>query len=344
MPAPTAPTRPAAEPANDLLTPDFMRQLDRLDVLSRKMLQGKLQGERRSKRRGRSVEFADYRNYVPGDDPRFIDWNLYARLDKLFIRLFMAEEDLSVWVLLDTSASMDWPPEDSYTGGTGGSRDRDILPNESPDNVAASLPVINKLDYAKRVAAAIGYIGLVNYNRVHIHAFSSTMHAGLSNLRGRRPMPRLLNFIAQQRPPGDRAAESDLTTVMRRFALTQRGKGVVIVISDLLDRGDPAEAMRYLLGDRYDAFVLHLLSPGELEPNSVGVLGDLRLRDVEDAQTADVSVTPALLKRYKARLEEWSDNWRAECLRRGVAYMRANTATPFETLVLKWLRERGVVG
>ncbi len=154
-----------------------MHRLDRLDVLSRKVLLGKLKGERRSKRRGQSVEFADYRNYVIGDDLRRIDWNLYARLDKLFLRLFMEEEDLSLSILFDMSRSMDF-------GDPG------------------------KLDYQKRLVAALGYIGLVNYNRVHLFAFAEGVVGHLPNLRGRRPIPQMLDFLMMQVPsdrPGNLA-------------------------------------------------------------------------------------------------------------------------------------------
>jgi uncharacterized protein (DUF58 family) len=126
-----------------LLDPSFMSRLDQLDILSRKLLAGKLKGERRSKRRGQSVEFADYRNYVIGDDLRFIDWNIYARLDKLFLKLFLEEEDLSLFILVDVSKSCDYGEP-------------------------------NKAIYLKRVAAALGYVGLVNYNRVHVVAISSS--------------------------------------------------------------------------------------------------------------------------------------------------------------------------
>src|ERR1700683_4127375 len=131
-----------AETKSLLLAPDFMARLDQLDILSRKLRAGKLKGERRSKRRGQSVEFADYRDYSVGDDLRFIDWNIYARLDRLFLKLFLEEEDLSLYILLDVSKSCDY--------GTP-----------------------NKAHYMKQVAAALGYIGLVNYNRVHLCAVSN---------------------------------------------------------------------------------------------------------------------------------------------------------------------------
>src|SRR2546421_9359767 len=157
---------PVAAPAKSdlLLDPSFMARLDQLDVMSRKLLAGKMKGERRSKRRGQSVEFADYRNYVIGDDLRFIDWNIYARLDRLFLKLFLEEEDLSLYVLVDVSKSCDYgdPP---------------------------------KADYLKKVAAALGYIGLVNYNRVSIVAVADLVIAETGAMRGRRRGGQMLGFI-----------------------------------------------------------------------------------------------------------------------------------------------------
>src|SRR5436189_3696236 len=144
-----------------LLDPAFMARLDQLDLISRKLLTGKLKGERRSKRRGQSVEFADYRNYVIGDDLRFIDWNIYGRLDKLFLKLFMEEEDLSLYILVDVSKSCDY-------GNT------------------------NKAFYIKQVAAALGYVGLVNYNRVTIAAMNNTVVADTGALRGRTKVNQMM--------------------------------------------------------------------------------------------------------------------------------------------------------
>jgi len=307
-----------AEPAttrsaggNTLLSSEFMHQLDRLDVLSRKVLHGKLKGERRSKKRGQSVEFADYRNYVVGDDLRFIDWNLYARLDRFFLRLFMEEEDLAVSVLFDVSQSMDWGDP-------------------------------AKLDYAKRLAAALGYIGLVNYNRVNILSFCDTIEGHLPNLRGRRPIGRMLDFIDAQQPVTDKPG--NLAAACRQFAMVQRSKGIVILISDFLDKGDPASAFRYLLGERYDVYAIQLLAPQEVEPVKGGIVGDLRLEDIEDSDITEVSVNPALIKRYKANLNAYCNHLRQLCMRRDIAHMIGNTSVPFDTMVLRYLRERGLLG
>ncbi len=293
----------------ELLDPQFVRQLDRLDVLSRKILTGKLQGERRSKRKGQSVEFADYRNYVAGDDLRFIDWNLYARLDKLFLRLFMEEQDLSVAVAVDVSKSMDWGDP-------------------------------NKLDYARRVAAALGYIGLTHYNRVSIFSFADTIVDQMINMRGRRPIPQMLDFLSGQVGQGG----GDLSAVCRRLALTLRGKGVVIILSDFLDKSDVNAALRYLAGDLHDVYLLQLLAPQEMDPSKGGIVGDLRLQDIEDHSFAEVSVSRALINRYKENLHNHCDELRRICLKRNMIYMQAETSVPFDTLVLQYLRQRGLVG
>src|SRR5436309_1145694 len=159
MPVTAGPTR-----SDLLLAPDFMARLDQLDLVSRKLLAGKMKGERRSKRRGQSVEFADYRNYVIGDDLRFIDWNIYARLDRLFLKLFLEEEDLSLYVLADVSKSCDFGDP-------------------------------NKAQYIKQVAAALGYIGLVNYNRVTVAAMADGIVADTGGMRGRRRVSQMLDFI-----------------------------------------------------------------------------------------------------------------------------------------------------
>src|SRR3954449_2040550 len=158
-----------------LLEPRFLHRLEQLELVSRKIFIGRMKGERLSKRKGQSVEFADYRNYVVGDDLRFLDWNLYARLDKLFLRLFMEEEDLHFYVLIDNSLSMDF--------GTP-----------------------TKLHYAKQVAAALGFIGLVNLDRVKIEAFSDRLMQSLPAQRGRRSLWRLLDFLNKI----DAAGPSDL--------------------------------------------------------------------------------------------------------------------------------------
>ena len=299
-----------------LLSSDFRHRLEKLDVMSRKILRGKLQGERRSKKHGQSVEFADYRNYVIGDDLRFVDWNIFARLDKLFLRLFMEEEDLSVSIVIDTTASMDY-------GAPG------------------------KLLYAKRVAAALGYIGLVKYNRVNIYSFTNTIDKHMRHMRGRRPIPQMLNFLDDLEVDADAqtsATPGHLAGVTKELSMLQRQPGVIVFLSDLFDKGDLTDALRYLSNPKFDVYAIQILSPQEVDPVKGQIVGDLRLRDIEDGDIAEISVSPALVKRYKTNLQAYCQHIRQQCMRRGVAYMFSQTSVPFETLILRYLRERGLLG
>ena len=296
-----------ATPKNDLLLdPGFMARLDQLDVMSRKLLAGKLKGERRSKRRGQSVEFADYRNYVIGDDLRFIDWNIYARLDKLFLKLFMEEEDLSLYVLVDVSKSADYGEP-------------------------------HKALYMKRVAAALGYIGLVNYNRVNVIAMGDGLVAETGPTRGRRRVAQLLDFVGKLQPTGP----SHLAEACKRFALAHRQKGVLVILSDFFDKGGYENGLRYVAGGKYDLFCVQILSPQEIEPD---LQGDLKLRDMEDDDMAEVSITQPLMKQYKANLNAYCLGLKDYVTRRGGTYLFTSSAVPFDTLVLNYLRERGLLG
>ncbi len=284
----------------------FMAKLDKLDLVSRKLLNGKMKGERRSKRRGQSVEFADFRNYVPGDDLRFIDWNVYARLEKLFLKLFLEEEDLALYILVDASKSTDYGDP-------------------------------HKLAYMQRVAAALGYIGLVNYNRVHLCAIADGVVAETGGLRGRRSVPRMIEFLDGLKPDGT----SDFAEACRKFALRHRNKGVCVVLSDFFDKAGYDNGLRYVANTRYDLFALQVLSPQEIEPTFTG---DLRLIDMEDKDHAEVSVNPPLIKRYKANLNAYCTGLKDYVTRRGGTYLFASTEVPFESLVLNYLRKHALVG
>lgn len=289
----------------DLLDPEFMSRLEQLDIVSRKIFAGKMKGERRSKRKGQSVEFADYRNYVVGDDLRFLDWNIYGRLERLFVKLFFEEEDLHVNVLMDMSKSMDF------------------------GNPAKAL-------YARRVAAAIAYIGLVNYNRVSLCAFADNYGPEMSGVRGRRLIHQVLGYLSDMPAEGI----GNMSAACRRFAIRHPQRGVVLVLSDFMDKGGYETGLRYLIGRHYDLYVIQMLSPEEIEPN---LQGDLRLRDVEDSDIAEVTVSRALIHRYKQNLNAYCGQLREFCTRRGVTYMFTSTAVPFDQLVLNYLRRRGLL-
>src|SRR5205823_5481387 len=241
---------PETQEKQQLLDPQFLTRLEQLELVSRKIVRGRRKGERRSKKKGQSVEFADYRNYVIGDDLRHLDWNLFARLDKLFLRLFMEEEDLHFTLLIDNSLSMDFG---------------------SP----------TKLHYARQVAAALGFIGLVNMDRVVVEAFNDNLTQQMPAARGRRSLWRLMDFLQKLEPAGP----SDLRQSLRTFSLKSSGKGIVVLLSDLMDKGGYEDALRYVVAQQLDIYVIQVLSKEEIEPD---VVGDLKLTDIEDGDVAEI--------------------------------------------------------
>ena len=288
-----------------LLDPAFMRKLEQLQIVSRKIFAGKFKGERLSKRKGQSAEFADYKNYTIGDDLRFLDWSIYARLDKLFIKLFREEEDLDVTVLVDCSTSMDWGEP-------------------------------NKFWYGRRLAAAMSYIALGNFDRVNLYGLSDNIKASATGLRGRSQLHRVLSFLQDLSALG----RSDLGEACRRFAVQHRRKGVVIIISDFYDKGGYEEPIRYLLASGADIYAMQILSPWELQPE---LAGDLKLIDVEDGDAAEVTVTSALLASYKKTLNTFCQSLHDYCTARGITYLLTGTDVPAERLILNYLRNRGLV-
>lgn len=290
---------------NDLLSPEFLNKLEQLELVSRKIFHGRLKGERRSKRKGSSVEFADYRNYVVGDDLRFIDWNILIRLDKLFLKLFEEEEDLHFNVLIDVSASMDFGEP-------------------------------KKLRYATQVAAALAFIGLVNQDRVRVFTFSDDLDDSMPATRGRKSMWRVLDYLGKVKP----AAGSNLGQSCRTFSIRNRGKGIVVLISDLLDKNGFDAGLRYLVANQMDIFVIHILAAEEIDPE---IAGDLQLIDAEDGDMAEITVSAPLLKRYKANVDSYCAAVRDFCTRRGITYLFTTNQIPFEQLILSYLRQRGLV-
>ena len=291
--------------ASPLLDEDFMRRLEQLNMVSRKIFAGRLRGERRSKRRGVSVEFADYRDYAPGDDLRFLDWNIYSRLERLFLKLFLEEEDLHVYVLIDAS-----------------------------DSMAFGSP--SKLDYAKKVAAAIAYIGLANLDRVAVSVLSGQVRHIFGPSRGKRQAWRLFSTLEGT----EAAGETALGPCCRDFAIRHRHKGVVILISDFLDPQGYEEALRLLLSRNFDIFALHVLCREEIQPS---LAGDLRLVDTETGDVAEVTMSGPLLSAYRKRLQRFVAGLKAYCVGHGISYLYAATDVPFDRLVFSYLRRGGLL-
>ncbi len=316
-----SPSRPAK--LDDLLSGPLVARLTQMDIASRKVFIGRMKGERRSRRRGESIEFADHRQYAVGDDLRRIDWNIFGRLDRLFMKLFLEEEDLSLHVVIDCSESM----------ACG-----------EPEKFAA----------LQRAAAAIGYIGLHNLHRVSFTAIADRAASGgagfqpasssgsggvlstLKNLRGKRRAAEMGAYLCGLEPGG----ASRFTEAAKRIALARTGKGVMVILSDFFFKEGYEQGLTYLAGRGYDLVCIQVLSPQEVEP-TLG--GDLRLRDIEDNDRAEVTISAPLLKRYKQNLAAYCDQLRLFCARREIAHLTVQSDLSVESLVLEYLRARGVL-
>lgn len=314
---------------DELLSPALAARLGQLDVSSRKIMNGKLKGERRSKRRGESVEFADHRPYVVGDDTRHIDWNIYGRLDKLFLKLFLEEEDLSLNIIIDCSASSD-------TGQP------------------------SKFVYMQQLACALGYIGLVNLNRVAVCALGDKLPreneapelgpdgqplppmglvSSIKDLRGKRRLQELSAYICSIEPVG----QTRFTDACKRIALTRRGKGVTILLSDFFVKEGYETGLRLLKGHGFDLYAIQVLSPQEMNPDRGVIGGDLRLKDLEDGDTAEVTITAPLLKKYKQLLTGYCNKLHQFCAQRDIIHVTVTSDMPIDKLIMEYLRQRGML-
>lgn len=288
-----------------LLDPLFMNKIEQLELVSRKIFVGRMKGERKSKRRGSSVEFADHRPYSVGDDLRHIDWNVYGRLDRLFVKLFLEEEDLHFYTMIDNSMSMDFGEP-------------------------------TKLHYAKQIAAALSFIGLVNHDRVVIDHFNESLEVGLASVRGRSQMWRVIQYLEGLKP----CKQTHLASAAKTFAIKHSGKGVVVFVSDFLDKSGYEDALRYLLAKDLDIHVIHVLSKEEYQPELVG---DLKLVDSEDDDIAEITASAPLLKRYQETVHAFVASIKEWCTKRGISYIFTTTEQPFDKLVLNYLRKRGLL-
>ena len=291
-------------PRAPLFDEAFLRRLEALELASRRMIAGRMKGERRSVRRGQSVEFADYRTYATGDDLRQLDWNAYARLERLFVKLFVEEEDVTVHVLVDASRSMDFG---------------------SP----------NKLDAGRRAAAALAYLGLASMDRVSVAFLGDGTATAMRPMRGKRRAPELFAFLSE--PRAERA--TGLAAAARSYASRMRGRGPLLLISDLMDPSY-LDALRDLAGTKSQLSVLHLLAPEEIEPD---VAPDARLVDNETGHGVEVSGDDDLVERYRTRLAEWQDEISTFVSRRGGAYVPVPSDTDLADLLFDVLRRRRVV-
>ena len=289
---------------SSLVAADFYERLDRLALVSRRRLIGFGKGDRRSVRRGTSLEFVDYRAYADGDDPRQVDWNIYGRSGSLFVKLFEEEEVLTVHLLLDISASMDW-------GST------------------------NKLLFARRLAAAVGYISLVGATRLHVTSLTDSVGHSFGPAWGRRQMSGLLNYLDAIEGKGD----TDLDLSLRAYTVRAREPGLAILISDLLTPRFESGISR-LLDRHFEVVVLHVLAPEEAQPP---MSGDLTLIDRESRAEVPITLNQEAVERYRRRFAEWSASIERFCGRHQVMYQRLFSNDRLEHVRFDTLRKRGVL-
>ncbi len=299
--------------SNELLLPETVRRkLDPLMLIGHKIRSGSMKGERRSVKRGTSIEFADYRNYAPGDDLRRLDWNIYARLDRPYIKLLEDEEDLAVHILLDTSASMDWPREGDDDG------------------------LHSKFLFARRLFAGLAYISLTSNDRLLLTALSDYGWEQFGPIRGRGQGVAMLRYVRKLKADGI----ADLNAMLKDYALRAPRPGLLILISDMFSPTGWLDGVNALLGRGYEIVILHVLAPEEVSPP---LAGDLRLVDMETGTAREVTVDATLRTIYEKRLALWRDEMRAECARRGVHYLALQTDVPWEKVILQDMRRLGLV-
>jgi len=295
-------------PAASLFDEKTLRKLDRLALVASQVRAGQIKGERRSTKRGTSIEFADYRDYTRGDDLRRVDWNVYARLERPFIKLLEEEEDLAVHLLLDASRSMDYGAEAQH-----------------------------KLRYAQRLAAALAYIALAAGDRLTLTVLrGEAVAAQFGPARGRGHTLRLLQFLDGLQADGT----TELDAALRAYALQAKRPGLAFVISDLFSPTGYRDGLSRLQGRGYEVSVLHLLSPDEIDPP---LAGDLRLVDVETGDSQDVTLDGGLRELYRKRVAAWRDEIERHCLKRRVNYIPVTTDLAWDELVLHHLRRRGLI-
>ncbi len=290
----------------DLFDEEFQRRLESLAIVARRTVDGKTRAERRSKKTGSGIEFADHREYAPGDDFRFVDWKLYGRAGRLLVRLFEEEEDLSVYVLLDVSASM-------------------------------TLGTPRKIDHAKRLAAALAYVSLAGLDRVSLSTFSDRITSRLPPLRGKARVFRVFDFL--RRAELERA--TDLAAAMRQFVASNKRRGVVLLISDLYDPKGFESGIDVLRYARFEPRVLHLVDPRDAAP---ALHGDVVLVDRETGERRDVTITESVLARYRAAHARYRERIQSFCGEKNVPLVEVPTDQAWDQAVLALLRRGGVVG
>ena len=294
---------PARSGDDDLFDDDFQRKLDYLALVSKRAFAGRMRAERRTKKTGAGVEFADHRDYQPGDDFRYLDWNVYQRFDRLLLRLFEEEEDLAIYFIVDASTSM------GFGGG-------------------------EKLRYAKRVAAALAYVGLANLDRVSIVSTTDKVLNRMPATRGKARIFKVFRFLKELKPEG----QTDLEDALKTFVAQNKRRGLVVLASDLYDPHGFERGINVLRYNKFDPFVVHITDKQESKPK---LAGDVLLYDCETGDEREVTVTAKVLERFEHAYGEYLADIDKFCSSKQVPYIQADISIPFDELILRVFRRGG---
>ena len=293
----------ASSKDDELFDDDFQRKLDYLALVSRRVFAGRMRAERRTKKSGSGVEFADHRSYQPGDDFRYLDWNIYQRFDRLLVRLYEEEEDLAIYFIIDASASM-------------------------------AFGDAKKLKYAKKVCAALAYVGLANLDRVTIVSTADKITDRMPQTRGKARIFKVFRFLREVQPEG----VTDLHDALKTFVAQNKRRGLAVLISDLYDPAGFEKGINVLRYNKFDPFVVHVVDAAEATPK---IAGDVLVYDCETGDEREVTVTAKVLERFEAINKEYNEEINRFCSTHQVPYITADVSTPFDELILRVFRRGG---
>jgi uncharacterized protein (DUF58 family) len=289
-----------------LFDSDFLKKLEYLSLVSKRVFRGQILAQRRTMQMGGGIEFADHRDYTPGDDFRYIDWSLYARHGEVLLKRFQEEEDLHVYILIDCSRSMAFGAQP-------------------------------KFDFARQVAAALAYIALADLDRVSIIAFAGDILADLPLTRGKSQILSVLKFLEGLQAQG---SVTNLGRVMRGFVHRAQRRGLALVISDFYDPEGYERGLDTLRHHKYEPHAIQIYDKAEADPK---LLGDLELFDIESETARKVTVTERNLRQYRQIFNNFQESLRLYCSSYGVGCTRTSTELPFDQVILKMMRVAGSV-
>lgn len=288
-----------------LLPNDVLARVERLRLNPLRRRTNRMRGEHLSGKGGTSIEFSDYRDYVPGDDMRYVDWNIFSRLNQPYLKLYAHEEEMHVPILLDSSLSMNFE---------------------------------GKFQLGRQLAAALGVMGLMNVEKVSVYTCGQQRNEApyLRPCSGRASLKRFFTFLENVEPGGSQPIEQSIETVLKHHS----GKGVAIIISDFLTFGDVSRAFNLLHGAGLEIYGLQILGPTELNPE---LTGDLRFVDSETSQTLDVSSVGELLGIYHQHRQALEEFLAAECRKRAGRFLSISSETPLKEVLFDQLVRKGWV-